>query len=83
MPDRFELSQLEAARHYRKRAVALRQQARVAVGNRLCEFLLENADLYEKLATWAEQRAQDGRKPLARGGQEPELRVGLSRRSSI
>jgi len=64
MTDLFETTQTEAARRYRKRATELRQQAEVAATARLRGLLLENAELYDKLAAWAEHRAQDRRKPL-------------------
>ena len=54
MPDRDD----ERSRQYRQRAAELRQEAGMAVSKRLRQVLLESADLYERLAQWAE-----GRKP--------------------
>ena len=47
-----------SARESRQRAAELRQEAGMAVSQRLRQVLLESADLYERLAQWAE-----GRKP--------------------
>jgi len=59
MPDRFDANRMRTVRHYRERAAELRQQAQVAMSERLRELLLENAALYDRLAEWAERRKGD------------------------
>ena len=56
MADRFEAGNLRTAQHYREEAAQTREQARHAVTAKLRNLLLHNAELYDRMAEWAERR---------------------------
>jgi hypothetical protein len=54
MLDQFEAKAQEAEQHDRDKPAEMRQQAQVAMTERLHTLLLENADLFEQLAKMVE-----------------------------
>ena len=57
MRDRFDTGWLEAAR-YREKAAVMRRQALTAAIHELWTILLENAELYERLAEATERQSR-------------------------
>jgi hypothetical protein len=55
MPDRFEAAHLRTARHCREQAARMRKQANTVAGGKLRRLMLQNAELYDRLAQWAER----------------------------
>ena len=56
MPHRFETGKRRTAQHYREEAVEMRERARRATTEKLRNLLLQNADLYDRMAELAERR---------------------------
>jgi hypothetical protein len=59
MPDRFDDTAGVRAKRYRERAAVMRRQAAAAVTASLRVLLLENAELYDKLAEQAERKSRE------------------------
>ena len=47
---------MQAAQRYRREAAEMRKQARKMSTAKLRNLLLQNAEMYERMATWAEPR---------------------------